>query len=292
MKRHSKFAISLMCLVIGAPMLRAQDKDKDQPQPARRLSSWTSDKREYQVGDVITVLVSEATLATATKSQSGSDQQTRKNGVGIHPPTIGTTALPSLDADMSMDKNASSKQSGDAQRNVNFKGNITVRVVAVDKTGLLQIKGNKIVDVDKNKQTLNLAGWVRPEDVSPSNLVISERVADVQLTYACPATSGRSRWSLGRLLNVFAMTLRSLDSDTRADRGARATRPLHAQEMIRLRDLTIEDGALSAYGRPRGRLDGSGDGPAAASWRHDGELDRQLAASLWRDDSRRGDENP
>ena len=202
MKRHSKYAISLMCLVITAPMLLAQDKD--QPQPARRLSSWTSDKREYQVGDVITVLVSEATLATATKSQSGSDQQTRKNGMGIHPPTIGTTPLPSLDADMSMDKNASSKQSGDAQRNVNFKGDISVRVVAVDKTGLLQIKGNKVVDVDKNKQTLNLSGWVRPEDVSPSNLVISERVADVQLTYALSGDLGKTRGGiLGRLLNVF-----------------------------------------------------------------------------------------
>lgn len=202
MKRHSKFAISLMCLVIGAPMLLAQD-NKDQ-QPTRRLASWTSDKREYQVGDVITVLVSEATLATATKSQSGSDQQTRKNGVGIHPPLIGTTALPSIDADMSMDKNASSKQSGDAQRNVNFKGNITVRVVAVDKTGLLQIKGNKVVDVDKNKQTLNLAGWVRPEDVSNDNLVISERIADAQLTYALSGDLGKTRGGIiGRLLNVF-----------------------------------------------------------------------------------------
>lgn len=191
-----------MCLVIGAPMLLAQGKD--QPQPTRRLISWTGDKREYQVGDVITVLVSEATLATATKSQSGTDQQTRKNDVGITPPKIGTTALPSIDADMSMNKNSSSKQSGDAQRNVNFKGDITVRVIAVDKTGLLQIKGNKVVDVDKNKQTLNLAGWVRPEDVSNDNLVISERIADAQLTYALSGDLGKTRGGIiGRLLNVF-----------------------------------------------------------------------------------------
>ena len=53
--------------------------------------------------------------------------------------------------------------SGDAKRNVSFKGDISVRVVAVDKTGLLQIKGAKTVDADKNKQTLNLTGWVRPK---------------------------------------------------------------------------------------------------------------------------------
>jgi flagellar L-ring protein precursor FlgH len=203
MKQHSKFAIAMLCLVIGAPMLLAQAKDQ-QPQPVRRLISWTGDRREYQVGDIITVLVSEATLASATKSQSGSDQQTRKNGLGITPPKIGTTALPSLDADMSMDKNASSKQTGDAARNVNFKGNISVRVVAVDKTGLLQIKGAKVVDVDKNKQTLNLAGWVRPEDVSADNLVISERIADAQVTYELSGDLGKTRGGIiGRLLNVF-----------------------------------------------------------------------------------------
>lgn len=203
MKRHSKFAISLMCLAFGAPMLLAQAKDQ-QRQPVRRLVSWTGDRREYQVGDVITVLVSEATLASATKSQNGTDQQTRKNGVGITPPKIGTTALPSIDADMSMDKNSTSKQSGDAARNVNFKGDISVRVVGIDKTGLLQIKGNKIVDVDKNKQTLNLAGWVRPEDVSADNLVISERIADAQLTYSLSGDLGKTRGGIiGRLLNVF-----------------------------------------------------------------------------------------
>jgi flagellar L-ring protein FlgH len=203
MKQHSKFALAMLCLVIGAPMLLAQTKDQQAP-PVRRLVSWTGDRREYQVGDVITVLVSEATLATATKSQSGTDQQTRKNDVGINPPKIGTTPLPSIDADISMNKNASSKQSGDAARNVNFKGDISVRVVAIDKTGLLQIKGNKVVDVDKNKQTLNLAGWVRPEDVSADNLVISERIADAQLTYALSGDLGKTRGGiLGRLLNVF-----------------------------------------------------------------------------------------
>ena len=166
--------------------------------------SWTADRREYQVGDVITVLVTEATLATATKSQTGSDQQSRANDLGINPPKVGTSALPSISADMSMDKNSSSKQSGDAKRGVNFKGDISVRVVAVDKTGLLQIKGTKVVDVDKNKQSLNFSGWVRPEDISPQNYVASERVADAALTYSLTGDIGKTRGGIiGRLLNVF-----------------------------------------------------------------------------------------
>jgi flagellar L-ring protein FlgH len=199
-----KYLLSLIALLLGAPMMLAQSNKEQGDAPRRRISSWTSDRREYQVGDVITVLVSEATLATATKSQSGTDQQTRNNDIGVTPPKIGTTALPSIDADMSTNKNASSKQDGNAKRGVNFQGDISVRVVAVDKNGLLQIKGTKLVDVDKNRQTLNFTGWVRPEDVNMQNLVASDRVADAALTYQLSGNLGKTRGGiLGRLITVF-----------------------------------------------------------------------------------------
>ncbi len=217
-----KAVLSIILLLLGAPLLLAQTKNQPVPAtatatataaaaaaaaaatPARRLSSWTADRHEYQVGDVITVLVSEATLASAAKSQGGTDQQTRKNDLGLVPPKVGTTALPSIDATMNMDKNAASTQTGDAKRNVNFKGDISVRVVAVDRTGLLQVKGLKLVDVDKNKQTLNFTGWVRPQDVSPDNIIASERVADAQLTYQLTGDLGKTRGGIiGRLVNVF-----------------------------------------------------------------------------------------
>src|ERR1051325_6676933 len=76
----------LVMLALIAPMLLAQNDD---PQPRRKIASWTADKREYEIGDVITVLVSEATLASATKSQSGSDQTSRANDVGISLPKVG-----------------------------------------------------------------------------------------------------------------------------------------------------------------------------------------------------------
>jgi len=199
MKRYGTYA-SLAFLVFAVPLL-AQSKDQ---QPVRRITSWTSDRREYAVGDIITVLVSDVTLATATKSQNGSDQQTRKNDMGFEPPKIGESSLPTIDASMSTNKNASSKQSGDAKRNVSFQGDISVRVMAVDKSGQLQIKGTKVVDVDKNKQTLNFSGWVRPEDISAQNLVASERVADASLTYSLSGNLGKTRGGIvGRLLNVF-----------------------------------------------------------------------------------------
>lgn len=196
--------VTLLLLALMAPLLIAQNKDQAQA-PRRHLASWTADRREYQVGDVITVLVTEATVASATKSQTGTDQQTRKNDLAIDLPKVGPLAsAPSIDGTMSMDKNASSKQNGDAKRGVNFRGNMSVRVVAVDKAGQLQVKGTKTVDVDKNKQLLNFTGWVRPEDVTPQNTVESDRVADASLTYQLTGDIGKTRGGLvGRILNVF-----------------------------------------------------------------------------------------
>src|SRR5689334_3948158 len=112
----------LVMLALIAPMLLAQNDD----QPRRKIASWTADKREYEVGDVITVLVSEATLASATKSQGATDQTSRNNDVGISLPKVGPlSSLPDVDGTMSTGKSSSSKQSGNATRGVNFRGDIS-----------------------------------------------------------------------------------------------------------------------------------------------------------------------
>ena len=114
------------------------------------------------------------------------------------------SSLPDVDGTMSTGKSSSSKQSGNATRGVNFRGDISVRVVEIDKRGQLKIKGTKSVDVDKNKQKLEFSGWVRPEDIGKDNIVASERVADVAMTYQLSGDIGKTRGGLiGRLLSVF-----------------------------------------------------------------------------------------
>jgi flagellar L-ring protein precursor FlgH len=200
--RKINMPMVLVMLALIAPMLLAQNSDQS---GRRRISSWTSDRREYEVGDVITVLVSEATLASATKSQTGTDQQSRKNDMGIDLPKVGPlSSLPNIDGTMSTGKSSSSKQSGNATRGVNFRGDISVRVVEIDKRGQLKLQGTKSVDVDKNRQKLEFSGWVRPEDIGKDNIVASERVADVALTYQLNGDIGKTRGGIiGRRLSVF-----------------------------------------------------------------------------------------
>ena len=81
---------------------------------------------------------------------------------------------------------------------------MTVRVVKIAPNGVLEIKGSRTVDVDKNRQELTLSGFVRPQDVSQSNLINSARIADAQILYTLAGDLGGTRGGImGRIASVF-----------------------------------------------------------------------------------------
>ena len=183
--------IPLLLLVSAAAS--AQDK----PHPR---TSWTADRREFAEGDIITVLVDESTLASARKGQSGSDTQSRNNDLGIQTPG----SIVGMDASVSTGKRSSSDQQGSATRNLSFSGQMTVRVIKVSPNGVLEVKGARTVDVDKNKQQLTLQGFIRSEDISRANTVASARIADAQVLYTLSGDLGGTRGGIiGRLVSVF-----------------------------------------------------------------------------------------
>lgn len=169
----------------------------------RGRGSWTADRRTYAVGDIVTVLLSESTLASAAKQQSGTDEQKRDLGLGAGG-GVGQTQLPAVDLSVGPSKRASSRQRGDARRDVRFVAEMSVQVVSISPAGLLELKGVREVDVDKSKQAFTLAGWARPEDISPRNTLESARLANAKVSYRMSGNLGKTRGGLvGRLLNVF-----------------------------------------------------------------------------------------
>ncbi|HET7322043.1 MAG TPA: flagellar basal body L-ring protein FlgH [Longimicrobiaceae bacterium] len=144
--------------------------------PVRR--SWTSDRRDFQVGDVLTILIDERTLASATSGDRALDARSRDASVAL-----GQGLVPAISGQFQTRNDAQSDVRGQSTRQNQFRGEMSVRVVGVEPDGTLSVKGSKLLDVDENKQELTLKGFVRPEDVSADNLVESFRVANAQLVY-------------------------------------------------------------------------------------------------------------
>lgn len=164
--------------------------------------SWTSPRRAFALGDIVTVLVDEYTLASANTGNSASDSRRRNLALdgGFSSGVTGTSARGSV----STNNSAESNQRGEAVRQNRFQSEMSVRIVGVDSsTGLLQLKGSKLVDVDRNKQEITFTGWVRPQDVSAQNQVESWRVADAQLLYTAKGNLGKPKGSIvGRVLGA------------------------------------------------------------------------------------------
>lgn len=147
-------------------------------------SSWVSDRRDFAVGDIITVLIDDYTISTAVKEDLATD--TRSRGLSVD------AQLPSSNKSVGIDSRNTADQTkrGQARRENRFQNEMSVRVVAIAPNGLLQLKGTKAVDVDKAKQNIIFTGFVRPQDVTTGNSVESSRVADISIGYASPGPLG------------------------------------------------------------------------------------------------------
>jgi flagellar L-ring protein FlgH len=156
--------------------------------PAR--SSWVSDRRNFVVGDIITVLIDDYTISTAIKENIAQDDRTRGLGVSVRVPNT------SQNANIDASNRANQQQRGQARRENRFQNEMSVRVVSVGQNGLLQVQGTKLIDIDRAKQDIVFTGWVRAQDISSGNLVESSRVADAQLTYQSPGPLGKPKQGL------------------------------------------------------------------------------------------------
>jgi flagellar L-ring protein precursor FlgH len=182
----------------GAPPANSQPPVATTTEVRAPRESWVADRRNFAVGDLITVLIDDYTIATAVKDNIATDRRDRNLGA--------TVRLPDQSKTIGLDtrNNASQQQRGQQRRENRFQNEMSVRVVSISPTGLLEVRGTKVIDVDKAKQDIVLTGFVRPQDVSPQNLVESYRLADARLGYMSPGPLGKPKQGIiSRIAGVF-----------------------------------------------------------------------------------------
>jgi flagellar L-ring protein FlgH len=167
--------------------------------PARL--NWTSDRRAFAVGDLIIVHIDEYTLATANMTDNATQRRKRQTDVELVTPGAAPGMAPG--ASFNTRNDGESTQRGDRSRQLRLDGEITARVMNIDPvTGVLTIKGTKSIGVDKEQQTINFTGAVRPQDLSGANTISSARVADAKFDIANKGSLGKPKQGiLGRILS-------------------------------------------------------------------------------------------
>lgn len=184
------------------PEAQAVSLPMPQPAPetprvgAQKASLWGggvnnlfSDQRAREVGDIITVTIDirdQARLQNETIRSRNSSED-----VGV-PRLLGAESfigdiMPGDNPDTSSLAEFGSNSNTSGSGEINRDENIQLRVAAVvnDRlpNGNLVIAGRQEVRVNFELRELRVAGVIRPEDVSPSNTIGYDKIAEARIAY-------------------------------------------------------------------------------------------------------------
>jgi len=166
---------------------------------ADEYRSLTADRRAQRIGDVLTVLVVENSSASATAGTT-TDKSTN---AGIR------LSSPNRLRDYGLGINDNFDGNGKIARTGRLLAQLSVVVVGIEPNGDLRIKGDQLLEINGEKQMINLEGRVRPVDIVEGNTVPSNRIADAHIIYVGDGVLAENQgkgwltWLISTFLRLF-----------------------------------------------------------------------------------------
>src|SRR5579863_7404816 len=161
-----------------------------------------ADLKARRVGDVLTIVLNEATNA----SKSATTTTAKTTTVANSAPTIfGQSMTISGRPVLSTTLNGSDAFSGagtSAQSN-SLAGSLTVTVIDVQANGNLVVQGDKTLKLNQGDEFVHISGVVRSADIATNNTVTSDKLADARISYSGKGavdSANRTGW-LARFFN-------------------------------------------------------------------------------------------
>ncbi|MDI9570833.1 MAG: flagellar basal body L-ring protein FlgH [Pseudomonadota bacterium] len=146
-----------------------------------------ADYKARYVNDSITIIIEESSTglnkaATNTSRQTSTDARISAL-FGIDTSLI--KANPNMGAQIAAGGSSSNsmKGAGDTSRGNTLVARISGRVIQVMDNGNLVVEGRKQVTINAEDQYIIITGIVRPQDVSATNHVYSQHLADARIVY-------------------------------------------------------------------------------------------------------------
>jgi flagellar L-ring protein FlgH len=180
----------------------------------RQNDNFFGRSRNYRVGDLITVLLNESTQAN--RQQSGNVIRESSNDVipsgvtskvlRIPEKMIGPKGIGALDGLNLNTAKIDSTGSGEANQLATLNGAVSVTVVEVLANGNLMVRGEKQLALTEGSEIIQVSGILRPNDVSPNNMVQSRRLANAQISYRGTgdmANASKAGWGTSALLKLW-----------------------------------------------------------------------------------------
>lgn len=133
--------------------------------------SLSSDRLGHALGDMLTVLVVEASMAQAAAGTGASS----KTAVGLDASLVD----PQLRTNIRLHGDSDGR--GHTSRSGQVRTTVSVRIIEHLSNGMLRIKGEREVSINDEKAFIHISGLVRADDIAYDNTVLSYRLADAHI---------------------------------------------------------------------------------------------------------------
>lgn len=149
-------------------------------QPGSSRLVLFEDRRARNVGDTLTILISEKTNASKKSSSSAE----RKSDVSASIPIIAGLPFKSFQgAKLGAESENKFDGKGESAANNLFTGTIAVTVIEVLANGNLLVSGEKQLAINQGTEYVRFSGVVNPVNITSANTVSSPLVADARIEY-------------------------------------------------------------------------------------------------------------
>ncbi len=154
---------------------------------SKRNNSIFADHKAQNIGDIVTVTISEKASATQEATTSSGKESNWSasidNLLGLEKADFITDS----NLDLANLINTTVKNSFDGKgktvRSDNLSASLTTQVVGKYPNGNLKIRGGKEVMVNSEIQVIYITGIVRPVDITAANTIDSEKILNARISY-------------------------------------------------------------------------------------------------------------
>ncbi|MFO0982172.1 MAG: flagellar basal body L-ring protein FlgH [Planctomycetota bacterium] len=166
-----------MSVALVLPSMEAQSLWHEGQNPKGFL---LSDNVARNLGDIVTVIIKERQLikdgqdVTMDKSN---ELDAKVTSLDVNPRAFST--LPA----MGYSSKSTFGGKADFSRDGRFETLVSAQVIDVQPNGNLVVEGRRVIRLDDEVKTIRVSGIVRPQDLSPENTVLSENVANAEISY-------------------------------------------------------------------------------------------------------------
>lgn len=197
------------CPLSGCTTLKDAQEIKEAPMPPKYVeakekesyrgegSLWSDraslyeDQRARRINDLVTILITETTTAqgqaTTNSSRASSTNDTltpSTNAAGVSS-VLGLAAYSfpwkNFVSGLQGSGNTSFKGEGDTARTGTVTATIAAKVVEVLPNSNLVLESRKETVINNDKEIIVVRGIIRPEDISATNTISSQQVADAKI---------------------------------------------------------------------------------------------------------------